>query len=233
MCSVESDVDSVVFPDSGDSSATPASPSIAIVPPWPKVSTPSCSSRRFLSVLPFPCEFGGHSHLIPVFSFSLCLCSGQPPWKSSRALFSPMRVPTLGLCSAHPSASPARRPSRLLVTWRPRRVVRQEPEPHVAAAVFLPPAEIRPPPPVPTAGEHTSEIPSTSSFRSEPRPSPRPPPPLAIGTARSTCTLLSLEVEHDKVVFCLGPCVSFNLYHVFLCLGSFQEPPYKNPTFHT
>jgi hypothetical protein len=52
---------------------------------------------------------------------------------------------TLGLCSAHPRASLARRPSRLPVAWHPRRVARQEPEPHVAAAVFLPPAEIRPP----------------------------------------------------------------------------------------
>jgi hypothetical protein len=63
--SLDSDVDSVVFPNSGDSSPTPASSSVAVVHLWPKVSTPSCSSRRFLSVLPFPCTFRGRFHLIP------------------------------------------------------------------------------------------------------------------------------------------------------------------------
>jgi hypothetical protein len=128
------------------------------------------------------------------FFFSLCFCSGQPPWKDLPELSArPCAWPTLDLCSAHPRASTASRPSRLYVAWRPRRVARQEPEPHVAAVVFLPPVEIRSPPRVPTVGEHTSEIPSTSSFRSEPRPSPRPPPPPTTGTARSTCTLLSLK----------------------------------------
>jgi hypothetical protein len=69
----ESDVNSVIFPNFGDSSATPVSSSVAIVHPWPKVSTPSRSSRRFLSVLPFNLQFRGRSHLIPfAFSFSAC-----------------------------------------------------------------------------------------------------------------------------------------------------------------
>jgi hypothetical protein len=50
------------FPNAGDSSPTPASPSLAIIPPWPKVSTPSRSSRHFLSVLPFYLQFRGHPH---------------------------------------------------------------------------------------------------------------------------------------------------------------------------
>jgi hypothetical protein len=68
------DVGCVIFPNSGDSSATPASSSVAAVHLWPKVSTPSRSPRRFLSVLPFPWAFGDHSRLIPVFSF-FPLCS--------------------------------------------------------------------------------------------------------------------------------------------------------------
>jgi hypothetical protein len=48
------------------SSPTPASSSVAVIHLWPKVSTPSRSSRRFLSVLPFPCTFGCHPHQIPI-----------------------------------------------------------------------------------------------------------------------------------------------------------------------
>jgi hypothetical protein len=36
---------------------------------------------------------------------------------------------------------------------------------------------------------------------------------------------LEPKVEEDKVVFCLGPFVSFNLYHVFLCLGKTADNP--------
>jgi hypothetical protein len=53
-------------PTPASSSPTPASSSVAVVHLWPKVSTPSRSSRRFLSVLPFPCMFGCHPHQIPI-----------------------------------------------------------------------------------------------------------------------------------------------------------------------
>jgi hypothetical protein len=69
---LNSDVGCVIFPNSGDSSATLTSSSIVVVHLWPKLSTPSRSPRRFLSILSFPCAFGCHSHLIPVFFFSLC-----------------------------------------------------------------------------------------------------------------------------------------------------------------
>jgi hypothetical protein len=70
---LDSDVGCVIFPNSSDSSATPASSSVAVVHLWPNVSTPSRSSRRFLSVFPFNLQFRGRSHLIPfAFSFSAC-----------------------------------------------------------------------------------------------------------------------------------------------------------------
>jgi hypothetical protein len=70
---LDSDVGCVIFPNSGDSSATPESSSVVVVHLWPKVSTPSHSSRRFLSVLQFNLQFRGCSHLIPfAFSFSAC-----------------------------------------------------------------------------------------------------------------------------------------------------------------
>jgi hypothetical protein len=62
----ESDIASVIFPNSGESSATPASSSVTVVHLWPKVSTPSRSSRRFLSIFPFNLQFCGRSHLIPL-----------------------------------------------------------------------------------------------------------------------------------------------------------------------
>jgi hypothetical protein len=77
----ESGVDCVVFPNSGDSSATPASSSVAIVHLWPKVSPPSRLSRRFLSVLPFNLQFRGCSHLIPFALISSALYySSQSLW---------------------------------------------------------------------------------------------------------------------------------------------------------
>jgi hypothetical protein len=66
---LDSDVSYVIFPNSGDSSPTPASPAHAVVHLWPKVSTPSHLSRRFLSILPFNLQFRGRSHLIH-FDFS-------------------------------------------------------------------------------------------------------------------------------------------------------------------
>jgi hypothetical protein len=42
------------------------------------------------------------------------------------------------------------------------------------------------------AGEHSYELPSTSSFRSEPHPSPRPPPPSATRTPGAPVRLLSV-----------------------------------------
>jgi hypothetical protein len=62
-----------VFPNTSDSSATPASSSVAVVHLWPKVSTPSRSSRRFLFVLPFNLQFRGRSHLILFALLFLCL----------------------------------------------------------------------------------------------------------------------------------------------------------------
>jgi hypothetical protein len=147
---LNSDVGCVIFPNSGDSSATPTSSSIVAVHLWPKLSTPSRSPRRFLSILSFPCAFGCHSHLIPVFFFPCVPFRSTSMRGSSRALCSPVRV-------AH--AWPLKRAPAC-----------QETEPHVATVVFPPPTEIRPPPPVPTASKHTCGIPSTSSFRSEPRP---------------------------------------------------------------
>jgi hypothetical protein len=55
----ESDVASVIFPNSGELFRRHRYP-------WPKVSTPSRSSRRFLSLLPFPCTFGGRPHRISI-----------------------------------------------------------------------------------------------------------------------------------------------------------------------
>jgi hypothetical protein len=81
---LDSDVGCIIFPNSGDSSATPASSSVAVVHLWPKVSTESLSSHRFLSVLPFNLQFCGRSHLIPL------------PYLSQHVLFEPKvhRLPT-------------------------------------------------------------------------------------------------------------------------------------------
>jgi hypothetical protein len=63
-------------PTPASSSPSQASSSVAIVHPWPKVSTPSRSSRRFFSVFPFPCTFGGRPHRISIsLPFSVLLCS--------------------------------------------------------------------------------------------------------------------------------------------------------------
>jgi hypothetical protein len=73
---LDSDVGWVIFPNSGNSSATPASSSVAVVHLWPKVSTPSRSPRRSRSVLPFPCTFGGCPHRISIsLPFSVLLQS--------------------------------------------------------------------------------------------------------------------------------------------------------------
>jgi hypothetical protein len=86
------------LPNSGDSSATPLSSSVAVVHLWPKVSTPSRSSRRFLPVLPFNLQFRGHSHLI-LFAFSFFSCTVRaegrrpPPPVEIRP---PPPVPTVG-----------------------------------------------------------------------------------------------------------------------------------------
>jgi hypothetical protein len=118
----ESDVNSVIFPNSGDSSATPASSSVAVVHLWPKVSTPSRSSRRFLSVLPFNLQFRSRSHLIPfVFSFSACTVGAglhadrRRPLRSSAA---PLLLRHRWAPPYDPLAilSPFRNPPRLLAT---------------------------------------------------------------------------------------------------------------------
>jgi hypothetical protein len=153
------------FPNVGDSSPTPVSPFVSNVPPCPKVSTPLRSPRRSLSVLPFPCVFGGHPHLIPVFLFFSVLFRS-----TSKALpelsAHPCVWPTLGLGSAHPRASPARRPSRLPFTRCPQRITRQEPEPHVTATISLSPTGIQPSLLVSNTGEHLPTIPSFSSLHS-------------------------------------------------------------------
>jgi hypothetical protein len=74
---LDSDVSCVIFPNSGDSSATPASSFVTVVHLWPKVSTPSRSSRQFLSVLPFNLQFRGHPRLIPLALHPLPC--GAPP----------------------------------------------------------------------------------------------------------------------------------------------------------
>jgi hypothetical protein len=61
-------------PTPASSSPTLAISSVAVVHLWPKVSTPSRSSRRFFSGLPFNLQFRGRSHLIP-FAFSLSACT--------------------------------------------------------------------------------------------------------------------------------------------------------------
>jgi hypothetical protein len=62
------------------SSPTLASSSVAVVHLWPKVSTPSRSSRRFLSVLLFSCTFRGRFHLIPfTLPFSVYTVSSRSP----------------------------------------------------------------------------------------------------------------------------------------------------------
>jgi hypothetical protein len=53
-------------PTPASSFPTPARSYVAVVHLWPKVSTSSRSSRRFLSVLPFLCTFGCHPHRIPI-----------------------------------------------------------------------------------------------------------------------------------------------------------------------
>jgi hypothetical protein len=68
-----SDVDSVVFPNSGDSSPTPASSSVAIVHLGPKVSTPSHSSHHFLSVFLFNLQYRGRPIDFPSPSLFLSL----------------------------------------------------------------------------------------------------------------------------------------------------------------
>jgi hypothetical protein len=88
-------------PSRASSSPTPASSSIVVVHLWPKVSTPSRSCRRFLSVLPFNLQFHGCSHLIP-FAFFLCLYRwSRPPWPNRRA----------GLFPPSPSSSTAGEPT--------------------------------------------------------------------------------------------------------------------------
>jgi hypothetical protein len=95
---LDSDVDCVIFPNSGDSSPTPVSPSHAVVHLWPKVSTPSRSSRRFLSVLPFNLQFRGRSHLIPFdFSFSAYTVRAEACRRRPLSLPPPA-------ASAHPNA---------------------------------------------------------------------------------------------------------------------------------
>jgi hypothetical protein len=125
----ESDVDSVIFPNSGDSSATPASFSVAVVHLWPKVSTPSRSSRRFLSALPFNLQFRGRSHLI-LFAFSLSACTVRitchrpapsagirpPPWSPppvstpARSPRPPLSVQSLGRPQMPGAPVPSRAP---------------------------------------------------------------------------------------------------------------------------
>jgi hypothetical protein len=92
---LDSDVGCVIFPNSGDSSATPASSSVAVIHLWPKVSTLSRSSRRILSVLPFNLQFCGRSHLIP-FAFSFSACTVRAEGRR------PPPPPLIPAASAHP-----------------------------------------------------------------------------------------------------------------------------------
>jgi hypothetical protein len=128
---LDSDVGCVIFPNSGDSSATPASSSIAVVHLWPKVSTPSRSPRRSRSVLPFPCTFGGRPHRISIsHRFSVLL---QSPWPSCSPPSLPPPSPAI-------SATPCRR-------WgSPRIPLHLLPQ----FCTFAPRPSPRPPPPTVT-----------------------------------------------------------------------------------
>jgi hypothetical protein len=128
----ESDVDSVIFPNSGDSSATPASSSVAVVHLWPKVSTPSRSSCRFLSILPFNLQFCGCSHLTP-FALSFYACTvgaglhGRPPPPPSEFSRSPSPPPPVSTSlRSLVLLSPFRNPPRFLATQSPSGLMRLE-----------------------------------------------------------------------------------------------------------
>jgi hypothetical protein len=126
----ESDVDSVVFPESADPSPTPASASVAIVDLWPKVSTPSRSSWCFLSVLPCNLQFCGRCHLIPFsLSFSLCtvrinLHEHSAPCTSGAERPNLPRVQSIAFCASHRSLLVAGRPEAPPQRWPPLPVVR-------------------------------------------------------------------------------------------------------------
>jgi hypothetical protein len=152
------------------------------------VSTPSRSSHRFLSVLPFNLQFHGHPHLINVTLFS----SALPPYAldhwARRRRPSPSleaRAPAWwSRCLPEPRDVDLHPKPRLSIAWRPRSVPRQEPELQDADHRPPPPAEIQPPPPVSTVGGHTSKIPSLSSTRFAPQPSLGRPHCRRLRTAR-------------------------------------------------
>jgi hypothetical protein len=90
-------------PTSASSSPTPASSSVTVVHLWPKVTTPSRSSRRFLSILPFPCTFGGRPHRISI-SFPLRVLLQSTEVQSTCAAAAPDSGQLLPLSFApHPS----------------------------------------------------------------------------------------------------------------------------------
>jgi hypothetical protein len=148
-------------------------------------------------------------------------------WSSSSNPCYPLCLCTAALCPRRPSQAPLAisqsggRGTRLRKSPSPgaawRRSASQALFPHrltpsehpatgarAAGRRPSPPAEIQPPPPVPTAGEHTSEIPLLSSTHFAPQPSPCPPPLPATQNGQ--------EVRRGRKAFAvlrLGPCIPF------------------------
>jgi hypothetical protein len=158
-------------PTPTSSSPTPASSSVAIVHPWPKVSTPSRSSRRFLSVLSFNIQFRCHPHRIPFTLPAPLTCSTKalplviadlPTELTAGASRPHLELRFAGLPACQPALSPADAQGSS---------ARENPKPQDAGCrrPFL----FRPTQDLPNVGEQSILIPSISSSDSLPCLNPR------------------------------------------------------------
>jgi hypothetical protein len=155
-------------PSPASSSPTPASSSVAVVRLWPKVSTPSRSSHRFLSVLLFPCTFGVvPTESLPFFlSLSLFCVYSQPTRYVRVPALEPPRRSTAGRrhlrqvmrdAEPHPEG-PCPRPEVPRSAAREAWAAGRRPPPparfgcllHRRALVSTPTHSPRPPLPIPT-----------------------------------------------------------------------------------
>jgi hypothetical protein len=129
------------------------------------------SPRRSRSVLPFLCTFGGQYQSNPRSFFPLSVRSTSMAGLFPSSLLAGahgLRLASTSIClRTHPRASPARRPRSLAPPEGSRG---GSPSCRTSPLSFRPRLESGLLPFVSNAGEHAYEIPSTSSFRSEPWP---------------------------------------------------------------